>query len=524
MKKVIGVIITLFIIIALPIGVFNTSASYSGKAKFKVTTDSYLFLTLNDLKAKNYTLKISIYLDPNIELQPLIYDFTYTYSSSTKYVTAEGEDKNHSYNLAVQGKIQKIQDVYLHFDPDFFNSETVLKNGVFETQLNLKILKSNIIQKSGNNKYNSAPDFEYSLGVIKISGFSDSITSTTTSKTMIVTTSTTSMSTTSTPQKLTTTTTKRITTTTKVTTTTISGDDIVLEGAKLNAQKEESSTDGAINNVAEFNPQGAKSVTMYLKVNSNDTEVSGGFGAWTGEWEQEEFSGVKVGSDKTVAIDYTVPSKVGSTIKAMVWWPHDDDVVIEKIVLHMDGSSVTPTTKATTTTRRTTTTTKKITTTVKVTTTTQPISIGKTEITMKNGEQYVIPANRNDLTYKSNNNDIAIVSSKGIITAVGTGNAVISVIDSEWNVVQINVTVTTSAKQGLPGDANMDNTVDLSDAVLIMQSLANPNKYGLTGSDKSHLTEQGAANADVEGGNGITANDALTIQQYLLKIIAKLPV
>ena len=186
--------------------------------------------------------------------------------------------------------------------------------------------------------------------------------------------------------------------------------------------------------------------------------------------------------------------------------------------------TTTTTKKTTTTTKRTTTTTKKITTTVKVTTTTQPISIGKTKITMKNGEQYAIPANRNDLTYKSNNNDIAIVSSKGIITAVGTGNAVISVIDSEWNVVQINVTVTTSAKQGLPGDSNMDNQVDLSDVVLIMQSLANPNKYGLSGSDKSHLTEQGAANADVEGGNGITANDALTIQQYLLKIIAKLPV
>ena len=143
---------------------------------------------------------------------------------------------------------------------------------------------------------------------------------------------------------------------------------------------------------------------------------------------------------------------------------------------------------------------------------------------MKNGEQYTIYSNRKNLSYKSNNTDVAIVSTKGIITAVGTGNAVISVIDSEWNVVQINVTVTSSVKQTLPGDSNMDNQVDLSDVVLIMQFLANPNKYGFSGTDKSHITAQGAANADVEGGNGVTANDALTIQRYLLKLISKLPV
>lgn len=79
-------------------------------------------------------------------------------------------------------------------------------------------------------------------------------------------------------------------------------------------------------------------------------------------------------------------------------------------------------------------------------------------------------------------------------------------------------------KKLLPGDANVDDTVDLSDAVLIMQSLANPNKYGLNGSEKTHITEQGAANADVEGKNGVTANDALEIQRYLLKIIPSLSV
>ncbi len=67
------------------------------------------------------------------------------------------------------------------------------------------------------------------------------------------------------------------------------------------------------------------------------------------------------------------------------------------------------------------------------------------------------------------------------------------------------------------GDANCDSEVDMSDVVLVMQSLANPNKYGLNGTDEHHITEKGIDCADVEGnGNGITASDALKIQMYLL--------
>ena len=67
------------------------------------------------------------------------------------------------------------------------------------------------------------------------------------------------------------------------------------------------------------------------------------------------------------------------------------------------------------------------------------------------------------------------------------------------------------------GDANCDKDVDMSDAVLIMQSLANPNKYGLNGTDEHHITEEGINCADVdENGNGITVSDALKIQRYLL--------
>ena len=73
------------------------------------------------------------------------------------------------------------------------------------------------------------------------------------------------------------------------------------------------------------------------------------------------------------------------------------------------------------------------------------------------------------------------------------------------------------------GDANCDGAIDMSDAVLIMQALANPNKYGVSGTDSKHITDKGLVNADVDAtSKGLTANDALRIQEYLLHIIGSL--
>ena len=87
------------------------------------------------------------------------------------------------------------------------------------------------------------------------------------------------------------------------------------------------------------------------------------------------------------------------------------------------------------------------------------------------------------------------------------------------------VTTTTTSYDGLPavktyGDANCDDIVELADAILIMQSLANPNKYGVGGTSDKALTKQGAANADVDSSTkGLTGDDALRIQEYLLHMI-----
>ncbi|MDE6034942.1 MAG: dockerin type I repeat-containing protein [Ruminococcus sp.] len=70
-------------------------------------------------------------------------------------------------------------------------------------------------------------------------------------------------------------------------------------------------------------------------------------------------------------------------------------------------------------------------------------------------------------------------------------------------------TESTTTNDFIYGDANCDYSISLADAVIIMQSLANP--------DKIILSEQGVLNADVYNtGDGITTSDALTIQEIMI--------
>ena len=80
-------------------------------------------------------------------------------------------------------------------------------------------------------------------------------------------------------------------------------------------------------------------------------------------------------------------------------------------------------------------------------------------------------------------------------------------------------TTTTSAEAAevtLLGDANVDGKVTVADAVAILQSIANGDKYG--------LKPVGKANADCcDVGDGVTAKDALAIQRLDAKVIDRLP-
>lgn len=75
------------------------------------------------------------------------------------------------------------------------------------------------------------------------------------------------------------------------------------------------------------------------------------------------------------------------------------------------------------------------------------------------------------------------------------------------------------------GDANCDGDITLSDAVLIMQIIGNPDAYGIGGYDSSAVTAQGYLNADCNfPGDGVTNLDALAVQRLCLKLLPELPV
>ncbi|MDE6540364.1 MAG: hypothetical protein K2K66_09250 [Ruminococcus sp.] len=112
----------------------------------------------------------------------------------------------------------------------------------------------------------------------------------------------------------------------------------------------------------------------------------------------------------------------------------------------------------------------------------------------------VVPSSRN--TYPGSNVQMEMISC-GYFKGKDVIRYDVKVTDGE-----INVDGGSSSKpigDKVKGDANEDGDVNVSDAVLIMQSLSNPDEY--------KLTKQGIINADVIGDDGVTAMDALEIQK-----------
>ena len=72
--------------------------------------------------------------------------------------------------------------------------------------------------------------------------------------------------------------------------------------------------------------------------------------------------------------------------------------------------------------------------------------------------------------------------------------------------VRVSINIDGAKEVTLAGDANCDKNVTVADAVAVMQFIGNRDKYT--------LSDQGKMNADVDGVEGITANDALMICQW----------
>lgn len=112
------------------------------------------------------------------------------------------------------------------------------------------------------------------------------------------------------------------------------------------------------------------------------------------------------------------------------------------------------------------------------------------------------------------------MNSDGTVSSydVKTVNGSVTVIADAVTTTTTTEPDTTKAQATKRGDANDDGEVTVADPVLIMQSLSNPDIYGIGKPDG--MNERGAANADVVGDNdGVTSSDALRIQQYLADIV-----
>lgn len=85
-------------------------------------------------------------------------------------------------------------------------------------------------------------------------------------------------------------------------------------------------------------------------------------------------------------------------------------------------------------------------------------------------------------------------------------------------------TTTTQPENIIWGDADCDGNVKMNDAVLIMQSISNPDRYGIEGDQDSHITDKGSRNGNVfeTYTSGLTPKDALQIQSFLLHQIPSL--
>ena len=60
---------------------------------------------------------------------------------------------------------------------------------------------------------------------------------------------------------------------------------------------------------------------------------------------------------------------------------------------------------------------------------------------------------------------------------------------------------------------------------MILQAIANSDKYGVSGTDPTRITEQGMLNADCNSSrDGVTTADALTVQKYVVGLVATLPI
>jgi uncharacterized protein YjdB len=125
----------------------------------------------------------------------------------------------------------------------------------------------------------------------------------------------------------------------------------------------------------------------------------------------------------------------------------------------------------------------------------------------------VAPDNATDksVSWSSSNTTVASVSRTGVVTAVGTGTAVITATSTDGG-LSATCTITVTAGSAL-GDVSNDGSIDVADALLILQY-----NVGLRA-----LTQNQLAVADVNADGFTDAGDAILVLRFTAGFIDKFP-
>ena len=142
------------------------------------------------------------------------------------------------------------------------------------------------------------------------------------------------------------------------------------------------------------------------------------------------------------------------------------------------------------------------------------LSISDTTMLLKpdKGSDYFNICDRFILARKEMSNDVT--PTVGMKLEITHSGAFLTTYPSRFGKVE-NVSVVSDVPAVTKGDTNCDDQVDMADAVLIMQALANPDKYGEKANGYGRLTALGKLNGDMNG-DGLTVGDAQAIQKKLL--------
>lgn len=130
------------------------------------------------------------------------------------------------------------------------------------------------------------------------------------------------------------------------------------------------------------------------------------------------------------------------------------------------------------------------------------------------GKSKITASGQGTISYSSSNNDVATVSSSGVVTGISAGTATITVTaagNSNYNSVSKTISVSVE-KSCLSGDVNSDGKITIDDVTLIQKYLANMFEL-----DSTQLKI-----ADVNDDKDISIDDVTMIQKYLAGIITKL--